>query len=592
MEGESGRNILGLDTAMGTTEPIIQLTKLELQQLMEEAGRKAIVAYERRTTTPVEREGPRRKLFEEREPEKTSGTGGKGQNKRLPSEVGSSSRDKSQTRGPAISRAEVDSVSRQIVKLGKQIDELKKRGEIVSQHRNSPFCNQILTEIVPPHFRMPDLPKYDGTKDPLEHLAAFDMVMNLYGQSSPINAKLFVTTLTGKAQEWFITLPPGSIESHEQLTQKFQFHFASKRKQKRSATHLFTIRQQDNEALKTFMGRFNNETLEVPDLRIDMVVSILIHGLKKGAFASALARDPPSDVEQLMSMAQKYIDEEEMNALKDGEWRFEEGRDRRHYEKEERQPRHEWNREPFQRKYHKYTPLNTTRAKALLMVERKDVLRWPKPTRVTPSKKHSSKYCRFHRERGHDTEECYQLKDEIERLIRQGYFKDLIARNYQNGDRKSRSRSQGRRAENGITAGHNARENAPIKGVIHTIVGGPDEGYSKRAWKKIERRMGTIVNRQIMNISPELDITFGAQDLKEKIGDDNDPLVIKMDIANFTVHKVLVDNGSSTDIILREVLIKMGLGDAELGPVRSPLVGFGGSGEFAGYNRTAGLHWS
>ncbi|XP_011078518.1 uncharacterized protein LOC105162222 [Sesamum indicum] len=190
---------------------------------------------------------------------------------------------------------------------------------------------------------MSDLPKYDGARDLLEHLAAFDMVMNFYRQSGLINAKLFVTTLTGKAQVWFTNLPPGSIESHEQLVQKFSFHFASKRKQKRSTTHLFTIRQQDNETLKSFMGRFNNETLEVLDLRIDMMVSILVHGLKKGAFVSALAREPPSDVEQLMSLAQKYIDEEEMNAIKDGEWRIgnEHGRDRGRYNKDEdRQAKH------------------------------------------------------------------------------------------------------------------------------------------------------------------------------------------------------------------------------------------------------------
>ncbi|KAL2236309.1 UNVERIFIED_CONTAM: hypothetical protein Sindi_0822600 [Sesamum indicum] len=146
---------------------------------------------------------------------------------------------------------------------------------------------------------MLDLPKFVGAKDIQEHLATFDLVMNLYGQSGPINAKLFITTLTGKAQEWFTNLPPGSIESHEQLAQKFTFYFASKRKQKRSATHLFTIRQQENETLKNFMGRFNNKTLEVQDLRIDMMVSILIHGLKKGPFASALARDPPADIEIL-----------------------------------------------------------------------------------------------------------------------------------------------------------------------------------------------------------------------------------------------------------------------------------------------------
>ncbi|KAL2226319.1 UNVERIFIED_CONTAM: hypothetical protein Sindi_1990600 [Sesamum indicum] len=110
-------------------------------------------------------------------------------------------------------------------------------------------------------------------------------------------AKLFATTLSGKAQEWFTSLPRESVESYEQLVQKFYFHFASKKKQKRSATHLFNIRQKEDETLRNFMGRFNNETLEVQELRIGMIVSILIHGLKKGPFTSALARDPPGDVE-------------------------------------------------------------------------------------------------------------------------------------------------------------------------------------------------------------------------------------------------------------------------------------------------------
>ncbi|KAL2235586.1 UNVERIFIED_CONTAM: hypothetical protein Sindi_1290800 [Sesamum indicum] len=100
---------------------------------------------------------------------------------------------------------------------------------------------------------MPDLPKYNGTKDPQEHVAAFDLVMNLYGQSGPINAKLFVTTLTGKTQDLFTNLPPGSIESHEQLIQKFTFNFASKRKQKRSATHLFTMTKRERN-FKRFHG--------------------------------------------------------------------------------------------------------------------------------------------------------------------------------------------------------------------------------------------------------------------------------------------------------------------------------------------------
>ncbi|KAL0374128.1 UNVERIFIED_CONTAM: hypothetical protein Sradi_3328500 [Sesamum radiatum] len=295
---------------------------------------------------------------------------------------------------------------------------------------------------------MPDLPKYDGTKDPLEHVAAFELVMNLYGQSNVINAKLFVTTLTGKTQEWFTSLPSGGIESFEQLIQKFTFHFASKRKQKRSATYLFNIRQKEDESLKNFIGRFNNETLEVQDLRIDMIVSILIHGLKKGPLASALARDPPEDIEQLMKVAQKYIDEEEINAMKDGEWQRTRERSRWN-ENREKGVRIDKERDlPYRPKFHRYTPLTTTRTKALMMVEKSNLLQWPQHTRFTPAKKYSNKYCRFHREKGHDTEECFQLKDEIERLVRQGYFKEYKIergdKDHRVGENRARSRSRSR----------------------------------------------------------------------------------------------------------------------------------------------------
>ncbi|KAL0411854.1 UNVERIFIED_CONTAM: hypothetical protein Slati_3775100 [Sesamum latifolium] len=81
----------------------------------------------------------------------------------------------------------------------------------------------------------------------------------------------------------------------------------------------------------------------------------------------------------------------------------------------------------------------------------------------------------------------------------------------------------------------------------------------------------------IMNVEVEEEITFNLKDLNEGCGSQDDPMVIKLDIANFTVHKVLVDNGSSADIIFRDVLKKIGLEDANLSPVKTPLVGFGGS---------------
>ncbi|KAL2254571.1 UNVERIFIED_CONTAM: hypothetical protein Sindi_0251800 [Sesamum indicum] len=335
MEGSSRRNAGEEDTPRkGGT--IIQITKEELHRMIEEASRNAIVEYERRTATPVAKETARRQLFENTEPQRESRVHGEPERrtkKLVSSDAGSSSHARSKRREPVISRAEVENVGRQIEKLKQQLDDLKKRGDLkkradlkkrgdlTRRNMNSPFTNEILSEVIGSNFRLPDLPKYDGSKDPREHITAFEMVMNLYRQTDSINAKLFVTTLTGKAQEWFTSLPSGTIESYEQLIHRFAYHFASKGKSKRSATHLFAIRQGSDESLKNFMGRFNNETLEVQDLRIEMMTSILIHGLKKGPFASALARDPPGDIEQLMLLAHKYINEEEMNAIKDREWK-------------------------------------------------------------------------------------------------------------------------------------------------------------------------------------------------------------------------------------------------------------------------------
>ena len=42
------------------------------------------------------------------------------------------------------------------------------------------------------------------------------------------------------------------------------------------------------------------------------------------------------------------------------------------------------------------------------------------------SPRNRDRYYKFHREMGHDTEECVQLKDEIQRLIRIGHLQRFV----------------------------------------------------------------------------------------------------------------------------------------------------------------------
>ncbi|KAL2247785.1 UNVERIFIED_CONTAM: hypothetical protein Sindi_2630800 [Sesamum indicum] len=120
--------------------------------------------------------------------------------------------------------------------------------------------------------------------------------------------------------------------------------------------------------------------------------------------------------------------------------------------------------------------------------------------------------------------------------------------------------------------------NAPTKGIIYTIAGGPTAGDSSRTRKRCARAADSIREKEfVLKVEDEEAISFNSSDRLEEGGEQNDPMVVKLDIANFTVHKVLIDSGSSADIIFKNVVDRMGLENARLEPVKTPLVGFGGS---------------
>ena len=74
----------------------------------------------------------------------------------------------------------------------------------------------------------------------------------------------------------------------------------------------------------------------------------------------------------------------------------------------------------------------------------------------------------------------------------------------------------------------------------------------------------------------ETSITFSDSDLEGCQHPHDDPLVVCAVVANKTVHRVLIDNGSSADIIFASAFDKMGIGREKLEPVNTHLRGFSG----------------
>ena len=107
---------------------------------------------------------------------------------------------------------------------------------------------------------------------------------------------------------------------------------------------------------------------------------------------------------------------------------------------------------------------------------------------------------------------------------------------------------------------------------------GRGESSSARKAHLRSIRSAEIAEIQAVSKLPRLDtsITFSDSDMEGCQHPHDDPLVVRAVVANKTVHWVLVDNGSSTDIIFASAFDKKGIGRERLEPVNTHLRGFSG----------------
>ena len=168
-----------------------------------------------------------------------------------------------------------------------------------------------------------------------------------------------------------------------------------------------------------------------------------------------------------------------------------------------------------------------------------------------PAIRDNTRYCEFHRDYGHLTDDCIQLRKEIEYLIWCGYLRRSIAPESQ-AQNQAQSQAQAQQPPpppRQITTQHQL----PLE-EIHVILGGfigRGESSSAKKAHLCRIRSGEVMEVQAVSKLPRLDtsITFSDSDLEVCQYPHDDPLVIRAVMANKTVHRVLVDNGSLADII-------------------------------------------
>ena len=72
-------------------------------------------------------------------------------------------------------------------------------------------------------------------------------------------------------------------------------------------------------------------------------------------------------------------------------------------------------------------------------------------------------------------------------------------------------------------------------------------------------------------------LTFSSNDIQDIYYPHDDPLVVTLTIANYTVKRVLIDTESLSDTIFVLAFDQFGISKDRLYPVATPLIGFNGS---------------
>lgn len=214
-----------------------------------------------------------------------------------------------------------------------------------------------------------------------------------------------------------------------------------------------------------------------------------------------------------------------------------------------------------------FTLLNASRSTILSEIKDRDFFRWPdRMNPATANKRDRSKYCEFHRDYGHETDQCGHLKREIELLIQRGNLSQYVRG-------KDASAQQ---AEAPTAAPRQADPGAP-KNIIYIITGGLAAGGSTVAGQKSYARQHAeedLPRKRKASLNNM--ITFSDQDLEGIHTPHDDALVITADVNNHTITRMMVDSGSAVDVLFYSAFEKMGISAKELRPV-SELFGFTGN---------------
>ncbi|XP_013699884.2 uncharacterized protein LOC106403615 [Brassica napus] len=424
---------------------------------------------------------------------------------------------------------------------------------------------------MPRKFSFTCVKAYDSTTDPDDHVSQYRQRMLAValpkGSREATMCKGFGSTLTGPALPWYINLPSRSIASFAVLSDKFVEQFTSSRDLDKASDSLYEILQHRAEPLRGYIARFNQEKVAILECSIPTTISDFKRGLlPDGDLYKELTKFQCKTMEDVLSRAWAHVKWEEDVASRAKA-------PQKPDPKTIRPDRTERDEKPSQRsaKYSKNrnrgryqnrliekaegTAVSTWADISHLSVSRPELVnvlrqmcqqvKWPQKMKAPDSFRNPGFWCDFHRDHGHKTEDCIALKIEVYELFRKGHLRDFLS---------DKAKSHLSKETTGKPT-----EAAPVSPprqdrVIHVISAGSEisdishAAAKKSTWNANHGLEAAKPKCLLLGID---EISFTAKEQEKVLTPHHDALVISLTVANCLVKRILVDNGSSGNIIFQ-----------------------------------------
>jgi len=182
-----------------------------------------------------------------------------------------------------------------------------------------------------------------------------------------------------------------------------------------------------------------------------------------------------------------------------------------------------------------------------------------------PAKRNQNLYCKYHQEPGHTTDDCRNLKNHLDRLVREGKLRHLL---HYPGGRQEQTSVEARQSTlrppigtiNVIFATLGKTGSYPFR--VMSVARLPIEADDRES-KKAKGMASPIIG-------------FSDEDKVGTIQPHDDALVVTFRIGGYDVKRVLVNQGSAVEVMYLDLYKGLKLRPEDLIAYDSPLVSFDG----------------